>query len=202
MASATYTPYGFLPYFNFLSSEDSDKIKTSPYRLSTAYATALSKGDVVRISGGYIIQSTPAADLTTAHRGVFAGVKYYDTTGALQELDYWAPNTQTMAGTNIQVNVYDDPYIIYRAMYNSSTGIQFTAMGKNLPLSAGVATPAGSTFGVTANPQVTQYFDTKLVGIVNDEWSTVGPSGQTFPFPDILVILNNHDVKIATLGAS
>lgn len=200
MASATYTPYGFLPYSYYLSAEDSDKIKASPYRLSTAYATALSKGDVVRLSGGYIIQSTAAADLTTAHRGIFAGVKYIDTSGTVQELDYWAPNTQTMAGTVIQANVYDDPFIIYKAMYNSSTGIQFTAQGKNLPLSAGVATAAGSTFGVTANPQVTQYFDTKLVGIVNDEWSTVGPSGQTFSYPDVLVILNNHDVKIATLG--
>ena len=80
-----------------------DTMGLSEYTIASGYATALGKGDPVKLhTDGTLIKATNGNDAI----GVFYGVNYIDSTGAVKIEKYWPAST---VATQITALVMDDP---------------------------------------------------------------------------------------------
>lgn len=85
------------------------------YTIASGYATALGKGDPVKLDSGNLVRGTNSGDAI----GVFMGVKYVDATGNIVFTNYWTPNT---VATEIEALVLDDPFATFRILADASVG--------------------------------------------------------------------------------
>jgi hypothetical protein len=102
-------PFGFRPH-NHLSGGTPERL--SEYTLSTAYATALYQGDLVKTDGSGNVVIGTAGD---AAIGVFWGVKYIASDGSVVFRKNWIAATPELTGTTITALVYDDPNQLFLA---------------------------------------------------------------------------------------
>lgn len=90
------------------------------YQLPTAYATAVYAGDVVKfLTTGYLAKAV-AGD---QWRGVVAGFRWTNAFGVPTVAMYLPASTATLNGTDIQVEVYDDPGLVYEAVFTNSSSV-------------------------------------------------------------------------------
>ncbi len=98
-------PNGFRPTRHLSGG----RIRMSEYTILTGYATNIFHGDVVEMTGtGKNISKAAATNVDNL--GVFAGVRYVDSSGNQKFSKHWLAST---AATNIVAFVYDDPNIVY-----------------------------------------------------------------------------------------
>ncbi len=102
----TNAPYGFRP----LRHRMGGVIRPSKYRIASASATAIYRGDPVKLLGtGYI-------DLAAAGNrilGIFAGCNYVKSNGDVVFTPYWPAAEATLGSADVEALVYDDPNITY-----------------------------------------------------------------------------------------
>lgn len=110
----TDNPSGFQP----LRHRGGGVIRTSEYKIQSAYATALGTGDAVILSSGYINR---AADNSATLLGIFAGVRYRASDGSVVFSPYWTASTATLASEDAVALVWDDPMISYRCQSDTDT---------------------------------------------------------------------------------
>lgn len=80
-----------------------DNMGLTAYAIASGYATALGKGDPVKLTtDGTLIKATNGADAI----GVLEGVNYVDSTGNVKFGKYWPAST---VATQIEALVLDDP---------------------------------------------------------------------------------------------
>lgn len=92
--------------------------ETNPYPIASTYGTSLYRGDpVISLADGTIGRAAAGA-LT---RGVFWGVRYTDTSGAVQFQDYWTASTATLGSANAEALVIDDPWVVFEIQQDSDT---------------------------------------------------------------------------------
>ena len=107
----TNASFGLRPIGHLLNGDP----QLSPYKIASAYGTALGRGDLVKLTGSSRNIAAAAAGDTTVI-GVFAGVEYNNSDGQRVWTDYW-PASAT--GTNIVAYVWDDPFILFEAQADS-----------------------------------------------------------------------------------
>ena len=149
--SATNAPFGLRPAFH---PSGLDRATALADGITSAYASAILKGQPVKYVTGGVIQPAAAGD---AFVGAFAGVEFTDTTGRHRVSNNWPANTAYQTGS-CTAYFYADPNIVYEIQADGS--LAQTSIGDEADLSA---TTAGST--TTGLSQCT--LSTTLVGAGN-----------------------------------
>ena len=144
MAYGVNAPFGFRPWGSLAGGQFSPK--TNDYLIAASadgtqtYVSNIFTGDPVYFNRFVQVQPTNntagaggticlVADSFPAPGnpgqlpvGVFAGVKYTDTSGMTQWSPYWPGATQVAAGTPIIASVWDDPFIVWDIQVSTSDG--------------------------------------------------------------------------------
>jgi len=115
------------------------------YPMADSYAGNVFFGDFVeRLATGYVQRQETTTGLSpvAAHPtlGIAVGFEYTDTSGAVQQSNYYPAS----GGTNISVFVSDDVNQTYMVEAKGSANITFADVGDNAP-ALGFAASAGST---------------------------------------------------------
>lgn len=84
--------------------------RENEYLLSTAYATSLFYGDLVKTDGSGNLVIAAAGDQV---RGVFAGVKFIQSDGSVKFSKNWIGGTTEKSGTIIRALCFDDPMQLF-----------------------------------------------------------------------------------------
>ena len=212
--SQTSHPYG-LSRFEYKGGKNRESV--SVYPLASGYATSLGQGDPVNLSpsggGGLVVAySAPtggAPASSTQTLGTFVNVTYTNAQGQEIISPYWPANTVTYGANPAVVTIADLPYNIYQVQCNGSlalTGNQ-TAIGKNYNLIiTGNNGPNASTGQSRAALDVNSgiaganniNLTAKIIGLAPVPIN--GTNAWTDPYPDVLIIINNHVFKTGTLG--
>lgn len=100
---------------------------TSKYKIADGYATAIFKGDIVKLVAAGTIQVSGNAD--TANVGVFNGCFYNDPTTQKPTWSNYYPGSITPTVGDIDAFVYDDPNMLFEIQDNATLGQ--TAVGDN-----------------------------------------------------------------------
>ena len=170
----TDKPNGFTPAFNIYGGT----MQASKMRIENAYNTLICSGDVVNLSGGYIIQGTA----TGTPAGVFYGVQWTATDGTPKWSNQWTASTATLASADAIAYIYRDPGIVYEAQFTAGTpAVTFVGNKYTLSTTAGSTLNGRSKEGVTAT---TSSGIALCVGFVDEPSNSIGAYARAvFPFP-------------------
>ena len=149
--SSTNAPFGLRPAFH---PSGLDRATALADGITSAFASAILKGQPVKYVTGGVIQPAAAGD---SFVGGFAGVEFTDTTGRRRVSNNWPASTAYETGSCVAY-FYADPQIVYEIQADGS--LAQTSIGDEADLSA---TTAGST--TTGLSQCT--LSTTLVGAGN-----------------------------------
>lgn len=139
--SITLNPYGIRPAY---SPQGMASARTYPNGIASGYATGILKYQPVALNAsGQLIAATSGADFI----GVFAGVRYIDATGIPHVSDQWIAGTvysstagNISAGYGIEVDVWDDPNIVFQIQADGSLAQSIGGQVNFSNLSAGSTT--------------------------------------------------------------
>lgn len=122
--SATALPSGLQPAFHpsgeirsiahtgiLLAGTNVNIFKNQPVRLAIGTGAAVNG---VTVPAGQVVLAPITTNAQNIY-GVFAGVEYFDNTGAPQETNCWIASTTVFAGTAVTAWIWQDPEIVYTA---------------------------------------------------------------------------------------
>ena len=163
---------------------------TRMMEIASGYATNIFYGDLVkRISGGTIEKDTGTATATPC--GVFLGVQFTNqSTGQVQQQQYYPASTAIKSGTKILAVVADDPDTLFQVAVVSGTtvisGVGITAIGNNATLvqNAGSTTTGDSKVAILDSTATTNTLPIRIIDVVRDTETT------TDNFPEVIVKIN------------
>ena len=163
---------------------------TRMMEIASGYATNIFYGDLVkRISGGTIEKDTGTATATPC--GVFLGVQFTNqSTGQVQQQQYYPASTAIKSGTKILAVVADDPDTLFQVAVVSGTtvisGVGITAIGNNATLvqNAGSTTTGDSKVALLDSTATTNTLPIRIIDVVRDTETT------TDNFPEVIVKIN------------
>ena len=143
--------------------------------IASGYATNIFYGDLVkRISDGTIQKDTGTATATPC--GVFLGVQFTNqSTGQIQQQQYYPASTAIASGSKIFAVVADDPDTLFQVVSCSSgttvAGMGIAAIGANIALiqNAGVTTSGNSQVAIDEGTQdTTNTLPIRIIDVVRD----------------------------------
>jgi len=163
---------------------------TRMMEIASGYATNIFSGDLVkRISDGTIEKDTGTATATPC--GVFLGVQFTNqSTGQVQQQQYYPASTAIKSGTKILAVVADDPDTLFQVAVVSGTtvisGVGITAIGNNATLvqNAGSTTTGDSKVALLDSTATTNTLPIRIIDVVRDTETT------TDNFPEVIVKIN------------
>lgn len=120
----TDAAYGLKPIRHMTGGE----IRLDEYPIASGYATSIFTGDpVLQHSDGTLIIAVGTAGTPSVQTfGVFQGVEYTDSTGAVVFKPYWPAST---TATNIKAKVITDPNVVF-AIQSDATGVAAADVGQ------------------------------------------------------------------------
>ena len=182
--AATASAYGLRPVKMLADRPWNHSLQR--YRIASAYATAIYKGDVVKIiADGTIEKDTGTSTATPI--GVFMGVQYTDpATKWMYFKDAWPAST---VASDAYAYVASDPDLIFEIQAGAT--VAAADLWGNIALVQGAGNATTSVSGVTAGTSVaaTATLPLRVVGFVDRPGSAVGDA-----FTDIFVIWNRDVV--------
>jgi hypothetical protein len=119
-------------------------VQENLYTIASGYAANIFTGNpVVQVADGSIQNAIGSEGSESVQPiGIFAGCKYIDATGNVIYSKFWPASTTVLTGSTIEAYVYDDPFIVFKVM-SDSTGAALVDRGNiwafNLNLSNGSA---------------------------------------------------------------
>ena len=161
------------------------------YQIASTYATALYTGDPVTIlSDGTLGVGVAGSAIV----GVFAGVKYVDSSNVAQFKSYWPGNPGVLAGSTVEALVIDDPNVVFTIQETSGTGTAGTplaladrGLNANFLYTAGTAATGQSAVSLNnATEADTSTLNLKILQLDPTPGNAVGA------FANWLVLINNH----------
>jgi hypothetical protein len=163
---------------------------TRMMEIASGYATNIFYGDLVkRISDGTIEKDTGTTTATPC--GVFLGVQFTNqSTGQVQQQQYYPASTAIKSGTKILAVVADDPDTLFQVAVVSGTtvisGVGITAIGNNATLvqNAGSTTTGDSKVALLDSTATTITLPIRIIDVVRDTETT------TDNFPEVIVKIN------------
>ncbi len=212
--STTANPYGF-SHQQKIGGKPRAYTFTFPITASadglTTYATSLAAGDPVGYTAAnsrFIGRAVVPTDATSQPTlGTFINVKYTNVSGRDIMDTVWVANTPVKAGSLITATVDIDPMVIWQVQCNASLpGVSAVigATGRNYNYVYGAPnlnTKTSTTSLNIADGGTEVWRSCLIVGLA--EIVTNGHvNAWTDPFPDVLVVYNNHKLKQGTLGTS
>jgi len=134
---------------------------TRMMEIASGYATSIFYGDLVkRISDGTIEKDTGTTTATPC--GVFLGVSFTNqSTGTIQQQQYYPASQAIASGSKIFAVVADDPDTLFQVVSCSGTttvaGMGISAIGNNIALiqNAGSTTTGNSKVAIDEGTQTT-----------------------------------------------
>lgn len=104
------------------------EIRLDEYPIASGYATSIFTGDPVlqHTDGTLIIAVGTGGTPSVQTFGVFQGVEYTDSTGAVVFKPYWPAST---TATNIKAKVITDPNVVF-AIQSDATGVAAADVGQ------------------------------------------------------------------------
>lgn len=188
MASSA-TPYGLRPV-NLLGGQ-SNTHGMRLYKIASGYATAIYKGDLVKLVIGGTIEKDTGTTTATAV-GVFLGVEYTDpTTKQLFHKESWPAST---VASNAMAYVCDDPDMLFEIQADDTLGQN--AVGANFAIVQGAGNATTGVSGVSLDASTgaaTATLPLRCVDYVNRPGSALGDAKT-----DVIVRLNTHFNRSAT----
>lgn len=169
------------------------------YQIVTTYATALYTGDPVTIgTSGYLEVGVAGSPIV----GVFAGVKYIDSTGTAKFQSYWPGNPGVLTGSTVEALVIDDPNVVFTIQETSGTGTAGTplaladrGLNANFLYTAGTAATGQSAVSLNnATEADTSTLNLKILQLDPTPGNAVGA------YANWLVVINNHLYKAGVTG--
>jgi hypothetical protein len=156
------------------------------YQIADSQAGAIYQGDLVTLSGGYIVKFDAA--LHTVAVGVFNGCNYIDPTTGKPTWKNFYPGSVNITAGIIQADVIDDPSQLF--VIQADDSVLQTQMGLN----AAIAYAAGSnTTGVSGTQLDASTIANdaalvlKLIGAYNQPENFLGEM-----YVDVVVKINAH----------
>jgi hypothetical protein len=160
----TNAPFGFKPARNAYGAPYNGSLST--YKLNSGYGTAIYPGDAVKLlTTGYLAKA--AAGDTIA--GIAVGFSWVQASGQPNTQRYWPASTTTLNSADAQVQVIDDPNVIFEVQFGNSTSVPATAdIGALFDLydAGGSATNASSGEGIDYTTLATSGKGFRFVGFV------------------------------------
>ena len=128
----------------------------SSYHLPSGYGTSIAVGDAVKLTTtGYLAKALPGDQI----RGVVGGFRYVDPVNQLPRfVSYWPAGQVTQNGADATVEVYDDPGLVFEAVFTNSAavpGLSQTGKLFNLYDAGILAAPQLSGEGIDLTTQST-----------------------------------------------
>lgn len=169
------------------------------YQIVTTYATALYTGDPVTIgTSGYLEVGVAGSPIV----GVFAGVKWTDSSGRARFESYWPGNPGVLTGSTVEALVIDDPNVVFTIQETSGTGTAGTplaladrGLNANFLYTAGTAATGQSAVSLNnATEADTSSLNLKILQLDPTPGNAVGA------FANWLVVINNHLYKAGVTG--
>lgn len=144
-------PFGLKPFKRIDGQAYHGGLNTYPIADNTSGNIGV--GDLVKRTGAgnYIILGTNG---TAAAIGVFLGVKYTDTRGAIQYLPNWVSGTRTFNASDAQALVCDDPQVLFLLQFNS-TGFAAVDVGQFAGVTFGTVDANGNSTSVGDGADIT-----------------------------------------------
>jgi hypothetical protein len=189
-------PYGFSQIGTASGPPNFAENHNPPYRIASGYATAIFKGDLVRmnVSGptGYIEQwaNGDGATATKIVAGVFVGCRFYST-AARQWIwsNYWPGSGAT---GDVYAFVVDDPQAQFMVQAGIGSAITQASIGQNADI---VASPDGNeTTGISgmslSTPTTTATLPMKVMNVITTPPGANG-TDLTTPYNNVVVSFNN-----------
>jgi hypothetical protein len=143
--------------------------------IASGYATSIFYGDLVkRVATGYIEKDTGTATATPC--GVFLGVQFTNqSTGQVQQQQYYPASQAIASGTKIFAVVADDPDTLFQVVSCSGTtvvaGMGISAIGNNIALiqNAGSTTSGNSRVAIDEGTQdTTNTLPIRIIDVVRE----------------------------------
>ena len=148
---------------------------TRMMEIASGYATSIFYGDLVkRISDGTIEKDTGTTTATPC--GVFLGVSFTNqSTGQIQQQQYYPASQAIASGSKIFAVVADDPDTLFQVVSCSATttvaGMGISAIGNNIALiqNAGSATTGNSKVAIDEGTQnTTSSLPIRIIDVVRE----------------------------------
>ena len=172
------TPRGFKPV-KYADNRPFNGSATT-YQIPSGYATTIYAGDVVKfLTTGYLAKAV-AGD---QWRGVVAGFRYTNAAGLPQFVPIWLAGTLTLNAQDVQVEIYDDPKLVFESVFTNSS---------NVPAFA----DKGATFNLIDNG------GTIASGLSGEgiDYTTLNTSAQQFRFLDFVQRADNDVTSANSRG--
>jgi len=219
--SITQSPYG-LSFFDYKGGKN--RMSTTDYYIqSGTNGVSVGQGDPVSVSStvGYVVgwngQTAPTAPAQANIAGSIVGVavsfSWVSTTGVhMKNQSYLPAGTQTLNLLPITVKIADLFSNVYRIQCNGPFGLTApaTAIFHNYNFTTVTATPANPN-----NSQSLVQLDTNSSGVAPPNYwlnakivglspaiTSGGTNSWYDPYPDVLVMINNHAYKPGTNGTA
>lgn len=158
--------------------------------IASGYATSIFFGDLVkRVAAGTIEKDTGTTTATPA--GVFLGVQFTNqSTGQVQQQQYYPASQAIASGSKIFAVVADDPDTLFQVAIVSGTtvitGVGISAIGNNATLvqNAGSTTTGNSAVALLDSTAITNTLPIRIIDVVRDT-ATAADN-----FPEVIVKIN------------
>ena len=143
--------------------------------IASGYATSIFYGDLVkRVTGGTIEKDVGTTTATPC--GVFLGVQFTNqSTGQIQQQQYYPASQAIKSGSQIFAVVADDPDTLFQVVSCSATttvaGMGISAIGNNIALiqNAGSTTTGNSKVAIDEGTQATtNTLPIRIIDVVRD----------------------------------
>lgn len=183
-------PMGLTPVRHYHGGD----ARAEEYEIPSAYNTSIFIGDPVKSTGTGRQIALAAAGETM--RGVFGGCNYEDAQGNIVYALYWPANTILKAGTTAKALIYDDPDILFKIQTASGTALAQADFGN----SADLAVPAGDVNTGRSRAEVDLTTLGTGAGVIIMDYLR-RPDNEVGEHADVLVLLNEHELRPGTLTA-
>lgn len=183
----TNAPRGFVPVRHLTGGQ----ITLREFSIASGYNTALGAGDPVELTGtGTNIQL--AASGNVDNLGVFAGVRYTNSSGQRVYSGYWPANT---TGTNIVALVYADPMIVYTIQGDSVAAGDVGALADWTAGTPSATTQQSTTYLAVNGATGTTGKSVRILGL------SPKPNNNYGAYAKLEVVFAEHALLTAAAGA-
>lgn len=189
MAGSAY-PYGMVPVENMSAGVNSQGFET--LTILDGYTTSIFFGDVVKMSGGGVIQKDTGTTTLTPY-GIFMGCRYIEpATGFALDSQFWPASTTT--GYTVYAKVLTNPFATFQIQADGS--VTLAAVGANAAIvqTAGTAAIGKSRNALSASSiNTTDGLPLRIMGLLetpNNAWGDA--------YTDVLVKFTNHQLLTTT----
>lgn len=190
------SPYGLQAVNRIDGLPYAGQIRQIP--IATGYATAITAGDTVKISDGYLVRDTGTNNATPC--GVLVGCSYINSSGQPVQGQFYPAGLATSANPAYGY-VVDDPMVAFKIAVVSSgttvttTGVSRAVVGSNMTLvqNTGSTTTGDSATAVLAgSDNTTNTLPLRVIDVVP------GTALSADAFVELIVKINTHQYNSTT----